>query len=152
MTIDELIQNAYEHACNVLVGKPDAELIPSWLLDAPGRLIIVGTPWDGDEDKDLVAAIMRKMLKEEGVTGYSFMSEAWVTAQAVGEPYIEPRLSDKRREVVIISACTRKADCVQIYEMIRGPDAVVTELKPEPRNAEHGIFKGRLHNLFTDEA
>jgi hypothetical protein len=150
MTLDELIRNAYEHACNVLVGKPDAELIPSWLLDAPKGVIVVGTPWDSDSDKDLAAFFMRQMLKRERATGYSFMSEAWVTTQAIDEPYIQPRLSDKRREVVIVSACTRKASRVQVYEMIRGPDAVVTELKPEPRNDE-GWFSGRLHNLFADE-
>jgi hypothetical protein len=73
-----------------------------------------------------------------------------MTFQATGEPYIEPRLSDKRREVVIINAFTRERGRVRTYEIKRGPDAVVTELAPEPHD-DAISYSGRLHNLFQSE-
>jgi hypothetical protein len=150
-TLDELMEDARRHAVEVLVGKPDASLMPTWLMQTPKGAIVVGTPWTNDDEKDLVAFAMRHMLKKEHATSYSFLSEAWVVTQGIGEPYIQPRLSDKRREVVIINAFTREQGRVRIYEIKRGPDAVVTELTPESDldGADH--FGGRLHNLFQPE-
>jgi hypothetical protein len=150
LTIDEMIENAHQHAVAILIGKPNAELIPTWLLQTPRGVIVVGTPWHGELEKDLVASAIRLMLKKEHATSYSFMSEAWTVTQAIGEPYIQPRLSDKRREVVIINAFTREQGRVRTYEIKRGPDAMVTELTPETDLDACDHFDGRLHNLFRD--
>jgi hypothetical protein len=150
MTLDELIEDARRHAVNILVGKPDAALMPTWLIQSPKGVTVVGTPWHGDVEKDMIAYAIRLMLKKEHATSYSFMSEAWTLTQALDEPYIEPRLSDKRREVVIISAFTREQGRVRTYEIKRGPDAVVTELTPE-KHDDTMHFSGRLHNLFQEQ-
>jgi hypothetical protein len=151
MTLDELVEHARQHAVDVLVGKPDAELMPTWLLQTPSGSIVVGTPWHGDLEKDLIAFGMRQMLKEKHAYSYSFMSEAWTISQRADEPYIRPMDSDRRREVVIINAFTREQGRVKTYEIKRGPDAVVTELKLDTDHDASFYYAGRLHNLFRDE-
>lgn len=149
MTIDELIEHAITHARHVLIGKPDAELMPSWLIQSKERVTIVGTPFDGDMSKDFVAAAIRQILKKEKADSYSFMSEAWMSHQEVGEPYLEPRKSDKRREIVMVTACNRKGECkLRTFETMRGADGAVIALEPIKASGKDDHFQGRFYNLF----
>jgi hypothetical protein len=149
MTLDQLTEDAAEHAKRILVDQPEASLLPTFLIQGRDRVLIVGTPFDGENEKDIVADAIRFTLKMEHAHSYSFMSEAWTITQGAGEPYIQPAKSDKRREVVIIVAVDRDGDGrMRTYEMKRNAKGVVTELALE--RDEVGLEGGRFSNLFDD--
>jgi hypothetical protein len=149
MTLDQLTEDAADHAKHVLVDQPGASLLPTFLIQGRDRVSIVGTPFDGDLEKDIVASAIRFMLKTEQAHSYSFMSEAWALTQGLDEEYIQPAKSDKRREVVIIIAVDRAGDGRMLtYEIKRNDTGVVTELALES-NVD-SIEGGRFSNLFDD--
>jgi hypothetical protein len=150
MTLDQLTENAAEHARRILVDRPEATLLPTFLIQGRDRLSIVGTPFDGELEKDIVADAIRFTLKMEHANSYSFMSEAWMITQALDEPYIQPAKSDRRREVVIIVAVSRDGDGrMRTYEIKRNDKGIVTELTPD--KDEVGLEGGRFSNLFEDD-
>ena len=147
MDLDGLLEAALKHAEAVLVGEPDAQIIPTWVLygkDIPVTLI--ATPWEDEDDKDMMIGLMRQLMKAKGVDCYSFLSEAWTASEDVRNPIgLEPRKREDRREVVLITACSRESARLAIYEIKRGPDARVTELVFEDAVGQSG---GRLSNLL----
>jgi hypothetical protein len=148
MTLNELTEAAVRHARNALLDQPGASLLPTFLIQGRDRTTIVGTPFDGDLEKDIVADAVRFMLKHEHADSYSFMSEAWVTRQLPGEPYLQPAKSDKRREAVVVIAVDRAgAGRMQAYEIERNDQGVVIELKAQP--GFDGPQGGRFADLFN---
>jgi hypothetical protein len=149
MTLDQLTEGAADHAKRILVNQPEASLLPTFLIQGRDRVLIIGTPFDSDLEKDIVADAIRFTLKMEQAHSYSFMSEAWTITQAVGEPYIQPRHSDRRREVVIVIAVDRAgAGRMRTYEIKRNDQGVVTDLTIES-NVD-SVEGGRFANLFAD--
>jgi hypothetical protein len=147
MSLNELAESAAQHAKNVLLDQPGASLIPTFLIQGRDRTTIVGAPFDGELEKDIVANAIRFTLKHERADSYSFMSEAWVTTQLRGEPYIQPSKSDKRREIVVIIAVDRAGGGrMQTYAIERNDQGVVIELKAEP--GFDGLQGGRFADLF----
>ena len=150
MTVDEMLDRAADHARTVLVGKPGAELIPTWLIQETGRTVIVGTPWGGDDEKNFYLAILRGMLKKLDVVSYSFMSEAWMAHEDPKHPTgLMPREREDRQEVVIINAFDRKGGKMRAYEMKRGADGAVVDLVKQ--GEDYDRLGGRMHNLFEPE-
>jgi hypothetical protein len=149
MTLEQLTENAADHAKRILVGQPGASLLSTFLIQGRDRVLLVGTPFDGDLEKDIVADAIRFVLKTERAQSYSFMSEAWVLTQHIDEPYIQPAKSDRRREGVVIIAVDRDGPSrMRTYEIKRNDRGVVTELSPESDVDEIG--GGRFSNLFDD--
>lgn len=149
LTVDELLDHAADHARKVLIGQPDAEMIPTWLIQAKDQTYVIGTPWRGDRHKELVIFMMRDMLKYRKALSYSFISEAWVATEDPKHPIgLMPRDREDRREVVIINAFDRKGGKMRVYEMKRGPDGRVSDLVLEKTDMTQ--LAGRLHNLFKD--
>jgi hypothetical protein len=147
MTLDQLTESAADHARHILVDQPDASLLPTFLIQGRDRVTIVGAPFDGDLEKDIVADAIRFMLKMERAHSYSFMSEAWTITQHIDEEHIQPAKSDRRREVVIVVAVSRAGDGrMRTYEIKRDAKGVVTELTPD--KDEVGLEGGRFSNLF----
>lgn len=147
--VDELIDHAIGFARRVLIGVPDATLTPCWLIQGANGNTIVGTPFNGDWSKDMAAAAIRKLLKKERAVAYSFVSEAWQSVQNAGEPLIRPSNREDRREIVMVTAYDRNGGKMRSWEIIRGPDGVVTELKADSpiKGAE---YEGRFFNLFDE--
>jgi hypothetical protein len=147
MTLSELTEMAVEHAKDVLLDQPGASLVPTFLIQGRDRTTIVGAPFDGELEKDIVADAIRFTLKRERADSYSFMSEAWVITQFPGEPYIQPSKSDKRREAVVIIAVDRAGGGrMQTFEMKRDHTGMVVEL--EARGDFDGPQGGRFADLF----
>jgi hypothetical protein len=147
MTLSELTEAAAKHARTCLLDQPGASLVPTFLIQGRDRTMLVGAPFDGELEKDITADAIRFVLKQEHAVSYSFMSEAWVTFQAVGEPYIQPSKSDKRREAVVVLAVDRGGGGrMQTYEIERNNQGVVIELKAQP--GFDGPQDGRFANLF----
>jgi hypothetical protein len=149
LTIDELLDHALEHARAVLIDKPDAQLIPTWLIQAKDRTTIVGTPWNGDDDKDIMLLVIRMMLKKEQAQSYSFMSEAWMATEDLNHPIgLQPREREDRKEAIIMNAFDRKGGKMRIYDIQRGDNGQVNDLVLQQTEADH--FSGRMFNLFRD--
>lgn len=149
-TLDELTEMALHHAKTCLVGQPGAQMTPCWLIQGDKRTSIVATPFDGDRSKDFVAFVIRRLLKEENASAYSYVSEAWMAIEDLKYPIgLAPRERNDRREVVIITVADRKTSRMRSWEIIRGPDGTVIELKVNPIHGEEH-FAGRFFNLFED--
>lgn len=149
-TLDELTEMALHHAKSCLVGHPGAQMVPCWLIQGDKRTTIVGTPFNGDQAKDFVAFVIRRLLKEENASAYSYVSEAWTAVEDLKHPIgLAPREREDRREVVIITVANRKTSRMRIWEIIRGADGTVVELKADPVGDEDR-FGGRFFNLFGD--
>jgi hypothetical protein len=149
LTVDELLDRAIAHARSVLVGKSEASLMPTWLIQSKDKTSIVGTPWAGDEDKQFMLFAMRMMLEKEQAQSYSFMSEAWAAREDLNHPIgLQPSQREDKREVVLINACDRQGGKMRIYEIKRDKKGVVTELALQ-RQGEEGRFSGRLFNLLV---
>lgn len=152
-SIDDLIEQAIGFARHELVGKPDATLLPSWLILGAKRTTIVGTPFSDEFSKEFAAYTIRKMLKEEKATSYSFISEAWMAHESLDNPIgLAPRDRMDRKEIVMVNAFNLKGEGKhRVFETIRGADGVIVELKAMPEVGEADRFGGRFFNLF-DEA
>jgi hypothetical protein len=125
-------------------------MIPTWLLQTSDKSMVVGTPWNGEQDKKLMILVMRDMLKQEGALSYSFMSEAWAATEDLKHPTgLQPSQREDRREVVIINACDHNGGKMRVYEMKRGANGRVSALVQDQTEADH--FEGRLFNLFKDQ-
>ena len=149
LNVDELLDSSFKHARETLVGKPEAELLPSWLLQTKNEVMLVATPWHGDKDKDTVISVMRMMMKLHGVQSYSFMSEAWKATESLNHPIgLMPRDREDKVEVLIINACDLKGAKIRFYEIKRGADAVVTDLVLN-EHGEEDRFSGRMFNLLA---
>lgn len=151
--LDDLIEGAIDFARTVLVGVKDATLLPAWLIEGKTRTSVVGTPFDGDMSKDVVADAIRKLLKAEEAKSYSFVSEAWVAFEDPKHPSgLQPAQRYDRREVVMVTVADRTgAAKFRAWEIVRGQDGVVTELKANAFPGGEDTFEGRFHNLFEDE-
>lgn len=149
-TLDLLTEMALDHAKTCLIGQPGAQMVPCWLIEGDKRTSIVATPFDGDRSKDFAAFMIRKMLKEENARAYSYVSEAWIATEDLKHPIgLAPRERENRREIVIITVADRKTSRMRIWEIIRGADGTVVELKADPVGDEDR-FGGRFFNLFGD--
>src|SRR5688500_10431927 len=78
---DRFMAKAYEQASAFLIGKPNAEIAPTWAtLAGNGQVAIVVTPFGDEKTKDFVAQTMRQCMRGVKATSYTFMSEAWMAA------------------------------------------------------------------------
>ena len=155
LTLEALASHGLEHAKRVLIGKPGAQLIPTFHIQFTNRPpAIMATPWSDDREKMAVVASIRAAITyfRPFVDSYSFMSEAWIATQdhAPRPGERPPSEREDRREAVIITAFNKDTGFVRAYEIKRGPDACVTELTPEKEAAKRDRFEGRLYNLFED--
>lgn len=155
MNLDEFLQSGVDHARTVLVGKPDAELLPAFVIqfkDAPPT--IIATPWSGDDDKTVAIAAMRMLLKihRARVHSYLFWSEAWMAHEDMNHPIgLAPRDRMDRKEVVILNAFNLDGGKMITLEIERGPDGVVTDLVKHKDLGDYDRFEGRLYNLLKDD-
>lgn len=155
MNLDELLQSGVDHARTVLVGKPDAELLPAFVIqfkDAPPT--IVATPWSNDDDKAVAISAMRALFKihRARVHSYLFWSEAWMAHENVDHPIgLAPRDREDRKEVVIVNAFNLEGGKMVTLEIERGPDGVITDLVKGKEAGEYDKLGGPLYNLLKDD-
>jgi hypothetical protein len=106
-TLADTIQAAYTAAKRIIEVEKSEMLLPVFLtIDRAGRIGIIGTPLEDDEQKQALAELLRHKFKEEGVTHYVHVSECWQLVYAASEvkdgiPTIRPSDSERREEIVI---------------------------------------------------
>lgn len=122
------------------------EITPMFtIVDAAGKVTVAATPWNDDEEKVALVKTVRAEMRRIGATHYGFVSEAWSISVQPGDPHIAPSQSDRRVEVVIISAADSagvKLTCSA--EIIRAPGAAPR--LAEPKWADHAT--GRMTSLL----
>jgi hypothetical protein len=153
-SLDELAGKHLEHAKGVLIGKPGAQLLPTFHIQFTNRdPVIMATPWSDEREKSIVIATIRSAIQHfrQTVDSYAFMSEAWIATEDRNTPAdvkkLMPREREDRREAVIITAFNKDTGFMRSYEIERGADGAVSALKDIEPYDECG---GRLHNLFED--
>lgn len=103
-TLKEMIEGAYEVAKKLVEEDQEKELVPIFIeMKADGVADILATPFGDDEQKDLLAALLRAKFKADGCTCYIHVSEAWSVCYNRKEEWngLRPSQSERRREVVI---------------------------------------------------
>lgn len=123
--------------------------IPQTAIAISGKneLIIVPCPWRNDEDRLGVLNALRAMFKQHSVRYYAFVSEAWM-GEYDPDNVVMPSKSERRKEVVIVSATDGTKSIAGIMDILRpfdGP-ASLTEIKL----FSEGYGDGALLSLLND--
>lgn len=133
-----------QHAAQIIATGD--EIAPMFVaVDRAGQSIVALTPWDGEEAKAAILDALRAKFREIGVVRYGVVSEAWMLSVAPGDPVIAPSKSDRRVEVVIVSAVESGSDPISVtLPIIRDP-GVPPRLGEPMRSATVG---GRMTALL----
>lgn len=135
--LDVLVDLACDHAKGVMVGK-QGNLIPVILaFDRSGDVLVVDCRWANDEERGAIARAARHIMRERGVTAYSFVSEMWM---AVPPPGWKPgdRLAERpkdrldRMEGVVALATDGVNEAYGAWRTMRAEGGRCIELKPMP--------------------
>jgi hypothetical protein len=129
---------------------------PLWFaFTADERSILIPTPLEGPEHKDVVAAAVREIFQDQDVVRYVHVAEAWALMQATQEQLDETK--DKsvkdiegRTEVVLLSAEDKETGESYLYlrEIDRsGPRPV---LKASPDDGKGWLSEGRFVSMFKE--
>lgn len=161
MTLDDMVRLAEEHARRILIRTKE-QLLPSWLIATGEEVLIVGTPWNGDDEKHDIVTVMRAMMRDKQAHAYSLLVEAWfaVERRRPGEKppeladYEGPRPSERpdRREAVMITAENIYGETRhRSLEIIRDKKGRCIELKRRdgPEDVITTIFDGLLDKKET---
>lgn len=151
LTIEKMLELAHGQAQNLIVGNKE-QIMPVFLiLTGHDEIMIVGTPWQDDDQKDMAVALLRRMMASHQAKAYSFLTEAWVARQPkgwkIGDPQgSAPKNRPDRKEVVLAMASNGSSTKYKSWDIIRDQDGNCIELKPEKDITEFafGRFDGLL--------
>jgi hypothetical protein len=134
-----LMDMAEALAREALVGVPNGELPPTWLLKRNGEdmVMIIETFWSDDRKKFAALDFLRGLMRENGVDAYAFVSEGWMAPE--GAP-VRPRDSDARVEIVNAVVSDSKSKTLKVWSMLRGDDSVCSELEFLKQDQCNGRF------------
>jgi len=150
--LDALLEGAGEHARRVLVEMKEAELAPIFLMVGPeDENILMPAPWRDENQKRIMLAAVREIMKDKRVTSYSEVSEAWSSVQPKdwkpGMPE-GPAPSERpdRKEIVIAIAADRTTAKSRAWDIVRGEAGSIVDLRLDG-NALTGL-EGRMADLL----
>lgn len=101
--LNMLVELASHQAEQVLI-KEHQDLMPTWVLvNKDYQLLIIGTPWENDQQKKLTEITIRQEIRKHQAIAYSFVVEAWAASYCDQREYQKTRPQDRvdRQEVVI---------------------------------------------------
>lgn len=150
MLLNELM-NVAEERFRRNIGTKD-QAIPHWLLvNTQGDRALIATPWHSKSERDAVVDAIRGALKVFDCVAYSVSYEAWAAAEPKGDydkEKFRPSQQPDKVEVVMVIACDGTKQKSKTWEIIRGPDEIIQDLKLL-YESEGG--EGVLSNLFQEE-
>jgi hypothetical protein len=149
--LDALLDNAGQHARNVLVEMKETELLPTFLMIAPEENILMPAPWRDEAEKRVLLRTARGFMKAKGVTRYSMVSEAWTAVQPAGwKPGMPqgPLPADRpdRKEVVIAIAADKTVTKSRVWDIVRGEGGSVVDLRLDKAALQD--LSGRMGELL----
>ena len=139
-TLKDLIGLAEAHAKTVMI-ELNQGLMPTWLYWSETGATIVGTPWDSEIEKKVMAMSVRQAMLRDNAKAYSMITEAWVSQAPKGwnpetDKAIRASEQPNRREVVIAFATDGTTTEWKRWEIKRDALKMVTDLKEEPFDYE----------------
>jgi hypothetical protein len=140
--LEGLLRAAEEHARRVMIGTK-TQLAPAWVLMGAGEALIIVTPWDTERDKRLVEAKLKGIIKERGITSYSFVSEAWIARRKSMEEAQSgplPSQDPEREERVFAFACDGRNKLARGYKIERDYAGRCRELTLDYEMGEPGMM------------
>jgi hypothetical protein len=154
MNLDQLIESGIDQAKRVLVGVQGAQLLRAFVIQFKDRPpTIIACPWSDTHERNATIAAMRMTFKayREHIDSYLFWSEVWMASENPRHPTgLMPADRQDRKEGVLINAFDAKGgERTRFYEIMRGPDGVVTDLVKFDREPDQ--YGGDLHNLLKDD-
>lgn len=153
--VDLMIGHSYEMAKSFLVGTKDEQIVPCFeVVAANGQAAFVLTPFVGEQEKEMVAKAMRQMMREVSAVRYVFMAESWMAVLDKGEWEHDQRLPsqrDTRIEALVIIGCDTDRTSTAIYEIVRGDDGTITDLKRKDMGETMPEMEGRFVGLHKEE-
>lgn len=148
--LESLVQIGGDHAKQVLIGKPRAELLTTYLLyrnGANGDLEIEAMvcPWRDELEKIAIIETVRAHAHAIGAEALSVISEAWVSVYPLGGLAGRDPPSQRPDRVEIVFAVATDGDTVKAGRWNirrKNPGGPVTALVRE--DVGDGKFQGRL--------
>jgi hypothetical protein len=156
--LDRLIEIAIQQAERVLVDKPNAQILPTFVLEKPDNEIgVFATPWTNEREKEITVYALRHVMRETKVLRYSFISEAWMATARPGTEHLArlpdgemPSQRPDRVEVVIITASDATTIKSAMLRIVRGEGGTVVRLDRDLADAK--AIKGRFADLLKPDS
>lgn len=151
LTIDQMLELAYGQAENLIVGNKD-QIMPVFMILTEGdEIIFIGTPWQGNHQKDLAILMIKDLMVEHKAVAYSFLTEAWVAKQPKGwrpgDPSIPPSENPDREEVVLAMATNGSETKYKDWDILRDDEGNCCSLRlRKGTSMSMGRFEGLLPN------
>jgi hypothetical protein len=148
-----------ESAIRRHIGKKEP-LLPVWhLMQADGKSIVVGTPFDGPREKNMVFDVIRRTMRQIDCIAYCFTNEAWtmppMTAEEVkrisptGElADIRPSVMPNRIEVFVATASDGTTIVTRMWDIRRdkrGRVQAIIKRDLDPATEFRGTVPMMLH-------
>ncbi len=155
MTLEEMMRLGEEQARRVLIGTKE-DLLPSWMLaDGEGKVTIVATPWRNNDEKHMVAEVMREAMRGLRIDAYTVLIEVWLL-RVKGPPpkeYKGPAPSDSpdREEAVILVGATRAGEHVHKHWITKRDAAGVCIALESMGDPETQLVSDIFDNLLVDK-
>ncbi len=155
MTLEEMMRLGEGQARRVLIGTKE-DLLPSWMLaDGEGKVTIVATPWRNNDEKHMVAEVMREAMRGLRIDAYTVLIEVWLL-RVQGPPPKEykgpaPMDSPDREEAVVLIGVNRDGRRLhQSWITKRDADGVCVALEPMGETNEQ-LTSDIFDNLLVDK-
>jgi len=155
-TLRQLFELARDNA--VRIFREQGEITPIWhaVPEGGGDHLLIATPWNNDEEKEMALEAIRDMFQEMRVQSYVNIVEAWtvqlqdrVASNEAGPPWPRPSEHPDRREVVRVTAEDRNGKSISGQFYILRPELGEAKLSPFHEDPPEMILAGRMSGLLT---
>jgi len=149
----QLAEKAWSFASDTL--DQDGPGMPHFIAELPnGEVHFMATPWQGEDDKEIILNIVTKHFAEHNVQRYALISEVWFVQRPPGDPRKMGMPSEQpdRKSAQMMLAVDRSGEVLHyMAEIIESTDETGTpkrqlgERRVLPAGGEH---TGRMVNLL----
>lgn len=118
--------------------------VPSIIFESQGKVYVLQTPIDDDDQKMLVTMALRKLLERYSATNYMLTAEAWVG----GNMNVPPSMSSDRKEVMLLTRNAGRGDEMQIWPIHRDDNGKGFVDQPDSQMSSVKQMTGLFVNLL----
>lgn len=155
ITLKELLDISEKGARKNIKNQPRGQLMPTFIgVPESGEVLIIGAPFNGDLEKQMVIATVRAKFRECNIKAYAMVSECWLSIRAnMDEVRRGPRpgLDPDRQEAVAIVASDGFNSLARYLRMERDSIGNVIKLIKDPPE-DVADSSGRFLNILSNEA
>jgi|KBSMisStandDraft_5_1062788.scaffolds.fasta_scaffold122134_3 hypothetical protein len=150
-TLRQLFELARDNA--VRIFHDQGEVTPIWhaVPEGDGDHLLIATPWNDEDEKEMALEAIRDMFQEMRVQSYVNILEAWAVMggdlNAISS--VRPSQHPDRREVVRVTAENREGKTLSGQFYILRPEHGQATLSPFHEDPPNLITAGRMSGLLT---